>query len=532
MPTILRKDPLILLSDDGERVAIDAASVDDRLGALTGAMRIPLNGRPMWVMPYTTANFRAAHTLHIPLPAPIRHRYKWSGRYKPMAHQASTAAFCTLFDKLFILNDIGTGKTLSALWAADFLMREGAIHKVLILSTLSTLTPVWCTEIFQHFPHRRFHMLHGAGKKLVGEDAAFLIMNHDGLRNTALMATLASDKMLDLVIVDEAAILRNSRTKRYKALGQILKAVPRAWLMTATPTPNNPTDAWAQARLVNPVAVPRFFQDFQAMTMRKEGMFKWTPKPDAAQIVHRALQPAIRFTAADCLDLPPISYLSRHADMSSEQAALYAQMRRTLVAEIGEHTITAANEAVKGNKLLQCACGVLLDDGDTHTIHASAKMAAVMEILESAGGPVVIFAPFKSVVAYIHARLVAAKIGAEAITGETSRGERDRVFAAFQRGDLQVIVAHPATMSHGLTLTASSTMIWFAPVWSNETYEQAVGRLYRKGQTRHVNIVHLESSEIETEMYGRLRERKRMQGLLLSMFGGDGDAPAIDKAVG
>lgn len=532
MPKILRTDPLILLSDDKRRVAIEA-SVDGRIEVLTNAKRQILNGRDMWVMDYSLDNFIHAHVLRIPLPAPIRHRYTWCGRYKPMAHQMTTAAFCTRYERLFVLNEIGTGKTLSALWAADFLMREGAIKKCVILSTLSTLNPVWGAEIFQHFPHRRFFILHGAAKKRVTQTADFYIMNHDGLRNAALLSALTADPDIGLVIVDEAALLRNSRTARYKALSQLLRTVPRAWLLTATPTPNNPTDAWAQARLVNPVAVPRFFPAFQDLVMRKEGPFRMVARPEAPAIVHRVMQPAIRFTAAQCLDLPPISHLSRHADMSPQQAALYEHMRKTLTAEVKGHLITAANEAVKANKLLQVACGVLLSDEKVHAVHAPAKITVLLELMEQATGPVVIFAPYTAVVAYIRERLVAAKYRVESVTGAVGRGARDTIFSEFQRGNIDALVAHPGTMSHGLTLTASHLMIWYGPVWSNDTYEQAIGRLYRQGQTQHVNIVHLESSTIETEMYARLRERRHMQGVLLKLFASDDElTPPVDAPMG
>ena len=411
-----------------------------------------------------------------------------------------------------------TGKSLSALWAADFLISEGLVHKVLILSTLSTLTPVWSREIFTHLPHRKFCVLHGKGKALVKQPHDFYIMNHDGLRDTKLLHQIASDESFDLVILDESAVFRNSRTARYRSLAGLLKpSGRRAWLMTGTPTPNAPTDAWAQAKLVNPLAVPRFFSDFQGMVMDKVGMYAWRPKRDATRIVHRCMQPAIRFTAEQCLDLPPITYITHHADMTPEQSQAYGAMRKTLSVEIREHKITAANEAVKGNKLLQIACGCLYGEETAEILKAENKMSVLREVIEAAGGKVIIFAPFKKVVDYLHGEL-SKTWSAEKVYGDTSKNARDRILQSFQFGETQLLIAHPATMSHGLTLTAAATMVWYAPMWSNDVYEQAVARIYRKGQEKHTTIVHLESSAIEQEMYARLKERRSMQGVLLKMF--------------
>lgn len=531
MATLLRANPRIILSADKSRVAVDASQVDPRVGSLPGAQTIVSGDKRLYIIPYTVDNFIRAHRLGVPLDAPIRHRYPWAGRFTPMAHQHTTSAFCTLFNKAFVLNGLGLGKTLSVLWAADFLAREGLLRKTLILSTLSTLTPVWGVEIFQHFPHRRYHILHGAGKKLVTEPVDFLVMNHDGLRDTDLVSKLMNDETLDLVIVDECALLRNARTRRYKMLVKLIERTPRVWMLTATPTPNGPTDAWAQARLVNPLAVPRYFKDFQTLVMRKEGMYRWSPKPEAPAIVHRALQPAIRFTPEDCLDLPPITYMERPAPMSEPQIAAYESLRKTLVTEIDGNLITAANEAVKANKLLQVACGVLYDGDASYTIQANGKVAVLLELVEESDGPVIVFAPFKLVVDQLLASLRKHKFAAEKIDGATPRGARDRIFRQFQAGELDVIVAHPQTVSHGLTLTRSATMIWFAPVWSNDIYEQAVGRIYRKGQQKHVNIFHLHSCPVELEMYQRLRGKQALQGLLLKMFSSDLDKIAALRII-
>ena len=81
-----------------------------------------------------------------------------------------------------------------------------------------------------------------------------------------------------------------------------------------------------------------------------------------------------------------------------------------------------------------------------------------------------------------------------------------------------MLVANATTMSHGLTLTAATTIVWYAPVHSNEVYEQACARVRRPGQTRTTVIAHIAGSDIERRVYKRLQEKQSMQGVLLEMM--------------
>ena len=105
------------------------------------------------------------------------------------------------------------------------------------------------------------------------------------------------------------------------------------------------------------------------------------------------------------------------------------------------------------------------------------------------------------------------------VHGETSKTERDEIFRAFQQTQSpRVLVANAQTMSHGLTLTAATTIIWYAPVHSNEIYSQANARVRRPGQTRTTVIAHIAGTDIERKVYKRLQEKESMQGILLEMM--------------
>ena len=119
-------------------------------------------------------------------PSPIVRRYDWPGRYKPMAHQVDTASFLTIHKKAFVFNDPGTGKTLSALWAADYLMSRGFIRRVLILCPLSIMQSAWLQDLNNSIIHRSAIVAHHPKSarriEMIQSDYEFVICNYDGLK--------------------------------------------------------------------------------------------------------------------------------------------------------------------------------------------------------------------------------------------------------------------------------------------------------------------------------------------------------------
>ena len=228
------------------------------------------------------------------------------------------------------------------------------------------------------------------------------------------------------------------------------------------------------------------------------------------------MQPSVRFTRDECLDLPPLMYETRAVTLTQEQNKAYKEMLTRLSIQADEGEITAVNEAVKMAKLVQIACGVVYaTDGTEVTIPTSPRVEETRSIIQSAQGKVIVFVPFVSSVKMVAAEL-RKTFSVEVIHGGVSKTERDRIFGAFQKSDEpRVLVAQPAAMSHGLTLTAASTIIWYSCITSNETFEQANGRINRPGQKMNNFIICLEGTPVEKRIYTRLRKKQKMQGALL-----------------
>lgn len=471
------------------------------------------------VVPHRLDETRVLRNLGFHAPSPIEHYYKWSGPYTPFKAQLETAAFLTINPKAFVLNDMGTGKTLAALWAFDYLRSVGLANKMLVISPLSTLEHTWADEIFQHFSHFNVSTLYGTKAKrlqMLATDADIYLINHDGI--ITVQDELIERTDIDTVVIDEIATFRNARTARWKSLNKVCKGRTRLWGLTGTPTPNLPSDAWAQCRIICPERVPTYFGQFRDSVLKQVGPFQRVVRDGATEIVANAMQPSIRFSRDECIDLPECVYVERHVAMTSEQAKAYKEMATRLKMEYEEQQVVAVNEAVKAQKLVQIACGVAYGpNGEEVTLPNDPRIAVVKEVIEEAGTKVIVFVPFKGVM-----RRIIEQLGTEwqvaAINGETPKAERDRIFNAFQHTDqIKVLVAQPAAMSHGLTLTAASTIVWYAPITSNEIYQQANARITRAGQKHKQLIVNIEGCEAERKIYQRLRKKQSLQNILLDI---------------
>ena len=455
--------------------------------------------------------------------SPIIRRYNWPGKYKPMAHQIDTASFLTLNRKAFVFSEPGTGKTLSALWAADYLMQRGEVRRCLILCPLSIMQSAWLGDLNNSIIHRSAIVAHHAQAsrriEMVQQDYEFVIANYDGLNLIA--DEINADGRFDLIIVDEANAYKTMTTKRWKTLKSIIKPNTFLWMMTGTPASQSPADAYGLAKLVNPDNVPKFFTAWRDMVMHKITMFKWAAKPNAPELVHQALQPAIRFTKEMCLDLPPVITMTREVPLTPQQAKYYNMLKDKMMVQAAGETISAVNAAAGVSKLLQISCGAAYtDDKEVVEFDSAPRLGVLEEILEETSRKVIIFALFRSTIDTIYAHLLKKGISAECIHGSVTPPKRADTIRRFQsEQDPRVLVMQPQASAHGITLTAADTVIFYGPLMSVEQYVQCIARADRKGQdSDKVTVIHIQGSPIEKKMFKALEDKVSDNSLLTEMF--------------
>ncbi len=466
---------------------------------------------------------KVLRNIGIEAPSPILHHYNWPGRYKPFNHQRDTASLLTLHNRAFVLNETGTGKSKSALWAAHYLMTLGVVRKVIIASKLSTLERVWMEEVFSTLMHRNAVVLHGSKERRLqrlNADVDFYIINHEGL--AVMQKEIKARKDIDLIICDEYSEYRNHTTSKFEVLDSILTPKMRFWGMTATPCPNAPTDAYGLAKLICPERIPTYFGQFKRATMIQVTQYKWKPKPEAYDIAFNAMQPAVRYRKADCLDLPPVITEERTCEMSPEQKKAYDRMRLDFVAEAKAGVqITAVNAADKINKLRQILCGATkIGDGSYVEIPHAPRLQVLLDCIQEAAAKVIVVIPFKGILQILE-KEVSKHYSCAVLNGDVTPNNRNKIITAFKADkDPHVLLCHPQVMAHGLNLTEADMCIFYAPIFSNDQFQQVVERFNRPGQTRKMTVIRMGATgtNLEWLVYKSLDEKQEDQVTILDMY--------------
>lgn len=454
------------------------------------------------------------------VPSPIRGRYKWPGMFTPFDHQRTTADFLTLHPRCFVFNEAGTGKTSAAAWAADYLMTQGKVKRVLIVCPVSIMETAWRSDLFKTLMHRTVAIAQGTRTQrqaVVAGNYEFVIINFDGVK-------VITDELVnggfDLIIVDEANAIKTVQTERWKCVAALVKPATRLWMMTGTPASQSPLDAYGLAKLVNPDAVPKFFGAFRDRVMIKLSQYRWAPRQDAQAIVHQVLQPAIRFTKAECLDLPDMLYSTRDVPLTPQQTKYYDAIRKQMAVIAAGAEVTAVNAASMLNKLLQISQGaVYTDDRDVVEFDVDNRVNELLDVIAGTNEKVLVFVPYRHTLEMLNERIIKAGYTTATIHGGVAANKRAEIIKQFQtEDDPRILVMVPQATAHGITLTRANQVVWWGPVSSTEIYIQANARAHRAGQKNCVTVTHLQGSPVERRVYAMLQNKVDLHQALVDLY--------------
>lgn len=459
------------------------------------------------------------------VPAPVLDQYHWPFPFgQPPYHvQKLTVGMMTTNKRAYNLNGLGTGKTRCTCWSFDYLQRSGAAKKMLVVATLSTVTQVWAKEIFEVFPHMRVQVLTGSKDrrlKRLREDADVYIINHDGVGT--IHDELMARTDIDVLAIDEISGFRNANAQRSKTLQKLAATKEWVWGLTGSPMPKCPTDVHGLCRVVTPWTTEKTFNRIRERLCYKAGPWEWKPKDNAVERAFDMLQPSVRYTLDDIVELPELVYQYVEVPLGAKQAKAYQTMKKSCVSLVDGKQIDALNAGAALSKLLQIACGWVYNrEGETITLDNEARVEAIVSAVQEAAHKVIIFVPFKSVLKGISEALTTAKIEHDTVSGDTSKGKRDEIFTAFQKSTkYKAIVAHPACMAHGLTLTQADTIVWAGPVTDLEIFMQANGRITRLGQKHKQLVLMIGGTAAEKRIYTALGNKESVQSQFLDLIAG------------
>lgn len=449
------------------------------------------------------------------------------GKYNAMTHQLYTAAFIVTHPRAHILSDPRTGKTGATGLAMDYLQRNRYVAGAfLIITTVTTMQAVWENSIKAMCPNAIVKIVHGKNRETALEQPAdFYITNYDSCRlSEAVFLKAVQEGRIGACVIDEMTHIGNSSSKRHKSIFSITRGLERVIGITGSPAENAET-VYGMARMINPSALPCRNKSSWINLVT----YQWGTQPyqrslskDAPAIIHRTLQPAVRFNKNDILDLPPVTYQDRQCDMSKAQKELREKLRLYAMAilESGE-TVTGVNGGALFQRMMQMAVGFATSvDGKSVSIEHKERLETIIEAIEETTAKTVIFGNYKFSNHMLADELRAAGHTVEIIDGDVTGEKRADILRRFSDDkDPRVLIAHPVTTSFGVELATADTMIFNGPVFGGFTYAQALERLSSvKQKAKNINIINVYCTPEEQRAFKSLRQGRQTGALVAEMF--------------
>lgn len=420
-------------------------------------------------------------------------------------------------ERCALLLGMGLGKTTTTLTAISDLVDSMSVNKVLVIAPLRVANSVWAQEIekWEHLRHIKTSICTGPEKNrraALHRDADVYLINRE---NVVWLVDLYKKKWpFDMVVIDESSSFKSPSSKRFKALKRILPYTDYMVLLTGTPSPNSLLDLWSQMYLVDfGERLGRTVTGYRQRFFEQDYMgYNWTIRQGSDDKIHGLIaDKVISMSAEDYLELPDRIDLVSEVDMPQSAYVKYQKLEKTLLADLdsGEE-IEAISAASLANKLMQFSNGAAYydDKGSWGEVH-SAKLDALADIVEDNPNE-------NMLVAYNYKfdleRLLARFPDAVMLDKEQS------TIDAWNRGEIKMLLAHPASAGHGLNLQAGGSLcVWFGLNWSLELYQQFNARLHRQGQTNAVRIIHIVSKgTIDERVLRVLGDKDATQASLLN----------------
>lgn len=410
----------------------------------------------------------------------------------------------------------GLGKTATTLT----IIAEQLKGKTLIVAPKRVAETVWDTETqkWEHLSTLKVSKILGTPSQRLAaltSGSSVCVVN---LENLIWLLEQPQAKFNNLVI-DESSRFKDPSTKRFKALKKHLKNFERRIILTGTPTPQGMPDLWSQVGILDlGQRLETTLTAFRAKYLTPDQMnrhthvvYSWKLQQGAEKIIKDKISDiCFSLKAEDYLNLPKVTLTYHKVHLTQQICSQYDTLKKDMVAQIGNETITAATAATLAGKLLQLTSGAIYDaDGNWQAVH-DAKLEYLESIMEEASGPVLVFYHFK------HALERIKKTFPQAVE---LRDSADQI-KLWNRGEIPMLLAHPQSGGIGLNLQCNTgetaQTVWFDLPWSSENYIQANARIYRQGQEKPVIIHHLTvANSIDERVVKVLEGKINLQEALL-----------------
>ena len=418
--------------------------------------------------------------------------------------------------------DMGLGKTVITMTAIEELMHDRfEVSRVLVIAPKRVAEDTWTREAakWDHLKGLTISPVLGT----VAQRTAALDREADlyviGRDNVVWLVELMQKRRkgwpFDMIVIDELSSFKNSQAKRFRALRRAIPFAHRVVGLTGTPSPNGLMDLWSEIYLLDQgerlgKTIGWYRDEYFRPGMRNGyTVYKWESRKGAQKEIEKRISDiCVSMSAADYLQLPERIDNVIPVRLTDEERKAYDEMERDQLLQLGEdETVVALNAAAVMSKLLQIANGAVYAEGGAVMRIHDEKAQALEEIIDTTGEPVLVFYSFRHDLETIQRRIPEAR---------TLEGPED--IAAWNRGEIRVLLAHPASVGYGLNLQEGGhVIVWYGLTWSLELYQQANARLHRQGQERPVIVHHLiTEGTVDEQVMKALQAKDTSQAALLA----------------
>ena len=427
-------------------------------------------------------------------------------KFTPHAYQEHGIEFILEHKKCGLFLDMGLGKTVTTLSAVmELKYNRFDVSKVLVIAPKKVAQSTWIKETakWEHTKMLRVSPVLGSESKRVKAlhtPADIWVINRENV--CWLVDYYRNDWPFDMVIVDESSSFKSHKAKRFKSLAAISPRIDRIVLLTGTPSPNGVEDLWAQIYLIDGgERLEKYFTHFRARYLEPDtygphGMiYKYAARQGSFDaVLEKISDVVISMKSEDYLELPDVVFNRVEVVLDAKAEKKYREMERDMILSLPDGDLSVASAAALSNKLQQLSNGAVYDDAHVyHEVH-DCKLEAFSEMLEGLNGEsVLVFYNFKHDKTRLLDYLSKTGLRVRELTGPEDED-------AWNRGEVDVMLAHPASCAYGLNLQAGGhNIIWFGLTWNYELYVQANARLHRQGQSAPVMVHHLVCSGTRDE---------------------------------
>ena len=471
-------------------------------------------------------------------------------------YQQQMVDFVEKIKRAGLFVDMGLGKTLATLATINKLVTENKIDitkPILIVAPIMVALDTWSREAekwgydmdvkinIQLSPKKRDALL----SSLLEPQEKLTLVTTNPAQLKGIISYFKSQHRrppFQVAIVDELSQFKSPTAQRFEQLQLLTGNCEYFFGLTGTPAPNNLLDIWSQMIVIDKNNSHKigsnFFQYrnefFMPDKIGRDGtVYKWKLKPESAEKIYDLMRPTvISMRSEGLIDLPDIVYDNRYVKLPKKAMDLYHKMdvelrhelndtgdsNEPITLELDSSEMIIPNSAVLTGKLAQLSSGALYDNvldplalntGQYEVFH-DVKMKALKDIVETATSPILVFFFFKS-------ELERMKDYIEFEHLYPKRPDVNNLISRWNKGEVPVMVAHPASVGHGLNLQdGGHIMVWLTTTWSNEQYRQSVKRLYRSGQKETVSVIHIVAEHtVDEDIIDRIDTKEEGQDQLM-----------------